>query len=255
MTQLLEITGVKWLTAKQLFNWYLRDSVRYDRRSGADVINACFTQKRLAEAAFAASKQTTADLALYQADDRKLDHLIERTRAEVLQLMINDGCKRKWIAIGRSHPDRGHAVVPAQYWPFLTIDMDSGSATGDGLAFREIRCVRIAAIPEKALTLLVEETISPAISPAVDAPSSTADEIRRTGAPGRPSSMDLIIAEFHKRCDTGVVQSTLIAEATHLKGWADAESITPPVTIKTIENRIRAPYRQAKSKQTEPPKL
>lgn len=69
-----------------------------------------------------------------------------------------------------------------------------------------------------------------------------------TGAPGRPSSMHLILDEFERRADRKELAPQLRAEATALVDWlrtTHPQAKRP--TVKTVENRIRAEYRSRKA--------
>ena len=69
----------------------------------------------------------------------------------------------------------------------------------------------------------------------------------RTGAPGRPSSMYLVEAEFEARCKRGEVADTLRTESEYLASWLrTSHPGVPPLTPKTIQNRLREKYRQIK---------
>ncbi len=70
----------------------------------------------------------------------------------------------------------------------------------------------------------------------------------RTGAPGRPTPIHLIVVEHRSRLASGKAEISVTAEAENLADWLksthpDAPSLTP----KTIQNRIRAEHRAAKS--------
>jgi hypothetical protein len=67
----------------------------------------------------------------------------------------------------------------------------------------------------------------------------------RTGAPGRPTSRQLIEGEFDRRVAAGDLLSTLAAEAQHLERWLRSDHPgTPSMTAHTIENTIRDKYRR-----------
>jgi hypothetical protein len=78
----------------------------------------------------------------------------------------------------------------------------------------------------------------------------------QTGAPGAPSSMHLVIAEFERRMQDNEVLPTLAAEARVLEKWQDTglRREDRHATAKTIENRIRAAHRRYRSSQNEAPK-
>jgi hypothetical protein len=78
--------------------------------------------------------------------------------------------------------------------------------------------------------------------PSIDDPAQAVG----TGAPGRPSSMHLILEEHRRRIDAGEKQ--ISAESRFLEKWFKARhrDLQPP-TAKTIENRIRDAHKQAVS--------
>ncbi|MBZ6077573.1 hypothetical protein [Microvirga puerhi] len=79
--------------------------------------------------------------------------------------------------------------------------------------------------------------------PLADAEATSA--VVTTGAPGRPSSMHLVEAEFQARCDRGEVEGSLTIEAKALSQWLrDTYPQSPPLTPKTIMNKLRDTYRQ-----------
>jgi hypothetical protein len=73
--------------------------------------------------------------------------------------------------------------------------------------------------------------------------------IRHTGAPGRPSSMHLIEAEYRARCDRGEANTRIGAEAKLLADWLQkTHPEAPPLTPKTIANRLRHEHREQLAK-------
>ena len=79
--------------------------------------------------------------------------------------------------------------------------------------------------------------------------TQTASPIFRTGAPGRPSPIHIVEAEHRRRLEAGVAEFRVTNEAKYLAEWLKEYSALPPLTPKTIENRIRANHRAAKSPQ------
>jgi hypothetical protein len=73
-----------------------------------------------------------------------------------------------------------------------------------------------------------------------DKPASLEQGANRTGAPGRPSSMHLVLVESSRRRESGEAVQSVTAEAKILKEWFDKNHAGMPVlTAKTIENNIR----------------
>jgi hypothetical protein len=67
----------------------------------------------------------------------------------------------------------------------------------------------------------------------------------RSGAPGRPSAIQLVGVEHKRRLDCGDVLTSVSKEATYLKAWLEGKyPDAPRTTAKTIENRIREAHRR-----------
>ncbi len=67
----------------------------------------------------------------------------------------------------------------------------------------------------------------------------------RSGAPGRPTSSHLVAVEFDRRAAAGLVEPSLSKEAAALAAWLkSSHPSAPPMTEKTIRERIRAAYRR-----------
>jgi hypothetical protein len=77
----------------------------------------------------------------------------------------------------------------------------------------------------------------------------------RTGAPGRPSSMYLVEEEHRRRFQRGVAQTHVALEARELAEWFRAKHPNaPPLTAKTIENKIRSAHRQRVAERSKTPR-
>jgi hypothetical protein len=66
----------------------------------------------------------------------------------------------------------------------------------------------------------------------------------KTGAPGRPSSKQLVTTKFDARRQRGETAKTVTLEAVALASWlSEKHPSAPQMTAKTIENQIRAAFR------------
>lgn len=88
-------------------------------------------------------------------------------------------------------------------------------------------------------------------------PHEEGDAIKATtGAPGRPSNMHLIEAEYERRQSAGITETTLADEARALRDWfKSTHKDKQCVTVKTIENRIRQEFRNSSGGAPTTPKL
>jgi len=127
--------------------------------------------------------------------------------------------------------------IPATAWKVLPI--------GDIVAGR----LKVPGGPE-----LFDIHVGPKVTqpPPPPVPAATAPQPPEptTGAPGRPSSMHLVEAEFERRCTAGTLAPTLKEQARLLEEWFRRQyPETQPVTAKTIDNRLRDPFRRARGGQ------
>jgi len=85
----------------------------------------------------------------------------------------------------------------------------------------------------------------PASQPAAKRPQTFGANpvLPTTGAPGRPSNMHLIEAEFDRRCNLKQTKTVLAREAESLAEWFNREYPRCAVpSVKTIGNRLRAKF-------------
>jgi len=72
--------------------------------------------------------------------------------------------------------------------------------------------------------------------------------IYRTGAPGRPSPMHVILEEYRARWERGETKQSVVAESDALSEWLQNKYPTlPPLSPKAIRNKISAEHRQRKA--------
>jgi hypothetical protein len=75
------------------------------------------------------------------------------------------------------------------------------------------------------------------------------EHIYKTGAPGRPTSMQLVEQEHTRRVCAGETAPSIKAEARYLEKWRkDTHPAAPRLTAKTIENKLRETGFRPKSK-------
>lgn len=76
------------------------------------------------------------------------------------------------------------------------------------------------------------------------------DDLIPPGTPGRPGKgIDIIEIEFQRRIESGEIEPSLAAESRLLADWYHRTyPRRDPPTAKTVENRIRLKYKEAKSK-------
>lgn len=121
-------------------------------------------------------------------------------------------------------------IIPASAWRTMKLDdVVKGTAKAPGVTLFDIRI----GVPGAEKT--------PEQAPAPPLP--------KTGSPGRPSHMHLVIAEFRRRVQGGQLERSLAREAATLAAWFEANHPhKQPLTAKAIENKLRKDYRQAITK-------
>lgn len=246
--------SLKWRTLKQVYNRYLDEAELPDGRTAREIIDQALEQRGLETHCFQMTGAKPADRPEYEAMIKPIDDLIRHTEAGIRKFMMDQAVAIQWVAFGRRHPDADIEVIPARYWPFLALDMDNDVAAGEGMTFRGIRCLFSRDIPadhpyrdiiraaqkRPAAPMPANDSAKPPTPPP-------AEDTPRSGAPGRPTSMHLIEAEFERRAESGAIESSLNKQAEVLEQWlARAHPDMPGATAKTIANRLRETYRSAK---------
>jgi len=80
--------------------------------------------------------------------------------------------------------------------------------------------------------------------PSLADESSAASEFR-TGAPGRPTPIHLVVSQHKRRLAAGQAEKSVVAEAEALAKWLeDTHPTLPPLKPKTIRNRISSAHRR-----------
>lgn len=147
---------------------------------------------------------------------------------EGLMSKLRRGLLTVWAREGS--PVAPWRTVSASAWRTLKLDdVLKGTATAPGVNLFDIR---------------VGVPVAPSEPECIPAPP-----LPETGAPGRPSNMHLIVAEFERRVQGGQLEASLAREAATLAAWFKLNHpAKQPLTAKAIENKVRKDYRQALTK-------
>jgi hypothetical protein len=116
-----------------------------------------------------------------------------------------------------------------------------------GMRIKDLHSGRVAGPNVELFGVYVAE----AQAPAAEATPKT------TGAPGRPSSMHLVAAEYARRFKAGTTEQNLTEQSKVLAQWLiDTYPDMPSTSAKTIENKLRPDYRRTHpATDLKPPKL
>jgi len=244
---------LNWLIPRRIYEHYLDEAVTTDGTPVLDVIERCREQLGFEASAFEMSGAKAEDRPEYERHVKPVQDCLQEALDGVRKLMMNQAETGGWIAFGRRHPDAEEEIIPARYWPFLTLDIDNRVAKGDDMTFRTVRGLITRQIPDGhgIFDLIREAQRVPdteAVPAAEPEPSPRPAPVAPvSGAPGRPSSMHLIRQEFERRAESGAIETSLDKESKALSAWLSAaHPEMPPTTAKTIANNLREAYRTAK---------
>lgn len=227
---------LRWLMPRDVYSYYLSHTLTEDGISFASILD---------------NLHDRLDIEIFNW--RTLEDAIRRAEHVVFENMITKAEDGEWIAFGRRHPETDEEVIPQRYWPFLTLDIENRFAWNRRIGFRGIRGLIARQIPKghpivekiRIAQIIPNRGSAPAIKP-VPAPSPH-PVAAKTGAPGRPSSMHYIRAEFERRAKAGTLEKSLRMEAELLVAWIKSSHPSePPPTAKTVRNNLSADYRAAK---------
>ncbi|MFC1491830.1 hypothetical protein ACFLQ0_04500 [Nitrospinota bacterium] len=130
-------------------------------------------------------------------------------------------------------PNDKQFIVPPSWWAFFRLDFNNSTATETD-KFRENPSIKNILIFQPEDVPNLNDTIS---SPELDP--------YKSGAPGKPTIMHMVVKEFKARVLRGVCEPGVGKESEALKIWAaQTYPNVPTLTAKTIENNIRDLYNQ-----------
>jgi len=242
------MTNLEWLTPQGIFDYYLGDAETADGRLVLDLLEECREELTFETSIFDMTGRKEEDLPEFTRHAKPLQTVIKDSLTGIHDLMILQAEHLGWVAFGRRHPDAEEEVIPARYWPFLTLDTEKRIAKGDDMTFRAVRGLITRKIPAGHPVLdrirdAQKTTKAPSVPIFEPTPQPAVPE---TGAPGRPSSMHLIKPEFERRVDAKTIEASLNKESKALVAWLVAtHPAMPTLTPKTVANNLREEYRNA----------
>ena len=126
------------------------------------------------------------------------------------------------------------------------VDWEGESLRSGDRNYTRLRLVHAGRITPEQLAM-IQQQLTRNEEPAEEA--YQAETPTSTGAPGRPSSMHIVEAEFDRRAKEGLTASTLKEESELLAEWLKCtHPKAPNLTPKTIRNRLRGAYNRLKGK-------
>jgi len=262
-----------WRSLKDIHDYYLAQTPSEDGICAAGIIAEAELKTRIGSVAIQVQtesgtlspEQRAQGLALI----KDLNEQAKRMRIIATHNMTKDAAAGRWFAIGRVDGVGKHQLIHPSCWNFLLLNIQKGAVGRDSLHYEDLRCAFTRDVPESNPVLAVIrsaqndagcERNGASVVRLQSAPSLSPEdphEPARTGAPGRPSSMHLVVAEFERRCgNSEVIWSSVKAEAEYLAAWFKKNHPgSPRLTARTIENKIRPEYRLAKLNADCPTKL
>lgn len=194
--------NIKWLTLREIHSSYLKGEALI--RDGWPVGYFLEKWKKVLsdeQLKYARSGKTRGDRFEYQIYSGGIQTLLRETKAEVVNLIVEDVESGRLVLVGRTHPDAEEEIIATRNWAFMDLDIEKGVASDVrkdiNLTFRGIRGVfrrripardpiveriRIAERPLATPSAYAEARIT--VAPALPAPDP--DQIRDEEA-DRPS--------------------------------------------------------------------
>lgn len=178
-----------------------------------------------------------AALERLEIEDKEWADRARKTRAEAASTIVS------WLQSGAATASSATGEIPRPEWSRYEIDWWR-SELGPSLDPSRYGSIFI---DRERLALLAKGAPE-----AVKSPSAEVDPYR-TGLPGPRSGIPLVLAEHRQRLAAGEAETSVTAEANYLCRWfAKNHPNAPPLSTKTIENRIREQHRKRRSPEKPP---
>ncbi|MEI9401150.1 hypothetical protein [Mesorhizobium argentiipisi] len=154
-----------WKTPNQIYKAILARAQRLeDGVPAQDAIAGYLEQIKFEDAAWELSERSrrilhdkgeteevrahyAGERAAYDGNVAAIMARIADTEAAVRRLMISQAVDGIWFAAGHRSPEKGQEIIPAHYWPFLTLDVENGTAKGEQGEYRALRCAFLRDVP------------------------------------------------------------------------------------------------------------
>ena len=202
-------------------------------------------------------------------DDKRVSAKIEAARVTLLDRAAGGDLVAFGIRAGddgEPRPGSIHEAIPATHlmhpmigiteWDMVRVD--TSHPAGKWLNLRIPEYAKVQFRTAEVLALWPAGTTrSPSTA---EAPSSTAlptpshpSPIKlatdHSGAPGRPTSKHLVLAEYLRRAEAGESCSSITEEGKALSAWLSAtHSLLTPMMPRTVENTIRAGFNRRRAR-------
>lgn len=199
-----------------MYNSFLQTAIRL---SNGEILHASTSE----DAATAEAR-----LNLYKKEQKHLLVLIRRAAAYTF-------FTGHFASVGYLNGEK--VIVPACAWSG-DVDWDEEILIFEGQKYSHLRVVSTLQLTDDQHVLVRKYT------------RGETDVLqKRTGGPGRPTSMHIVAAEFDRRLAAGSVGEHLSVEAAHLAAWLKTTHPDElPLTAKTITNRLRGQFREHQRK-------
>lgn len=253
----LDMPSLRWRSLAEMNHLYT-SRLRWDEFLAVTKLMdlPCFEERiaKLDNPPIDAEDLLTNHLELFFEEMEQARAVAARLRLHTMHEMIQDAADGIWFALATSPPSSQHELIPPGLWRMLLLDPPKGIAWREpSLRFEDLKCAYTRDLPgSHPVALTMQEARdaaglppliiqSPPVAPALPAPDI------HTGKPGRPSPMDLYLAEFVRRVEEGRLEKSKGRQAKALLNWfvATYPELKKPA-VGTIENNIAKRYNEAK---------
>ena len=265
MNSHVDLPLLPWRTLAEMYQHYLERTRSEDFSTAAEVVRTAEQKSAIAKVAMPVQLKsgslTQERAAEIEAEIIDMQAQAERMKRIALHRLTQEAVEGRWFAVGKTASHASYELIHPKHWNFLLVNCSSGTAWREpSLRYTDLRCAFKSDLSsghaiEMALESSPAEYTSPppvaTLDPTHSPPTVPAAprQFAQTGAPGRPTLMHLVQAEFRQRvADRCVNLGSIKAEASELRDWFAAKyPLERRISAGTIENKIRNEYRNAKA--------